>query len=522
MIVWRGYLVLWGGFFSQSNEIRFFNDLYTYEFSSNTWTKHEYSHLAQVPMPRSAFNFALGTADVAVMSGGYVKIKNSNPGSVQESKTFTDSWTINLKPVLEGKPPTWERMTKKGMWPSARSGAGCCSHKGRLLIFGGVSDKELADHRMNSEFYNDMYGCDIEKRVWFKVNIGDREVDCVAGGAQAEQGQEEGQEGEGEDGQVEGNGEVETDLEQDSPPLPSKGFTSSELREGLFTYLDAEGNVVYEKGRGNDGGRSKDNSGITEDDVKVSIDLDEIKAYANHAGSSSDEEEEEEKDDGKRNGGDVDIDVPLSGKGGANSNVCAIVDESIDVLKSSQNAIESLRRPMARIKATIACMNNFVYVYGGVVEVGQREVTLDDFWRVNITDRKKKWECLYQGNMNRQVWKGEEGSDAESYVSGSGGRNDLDSDSDYDDDDDGEGDEGDGNADKDAPQEILVGNVAVPKPNPKQTLKIYYDENKDIFKKVAIEQSEQSAVEGVDDKALYGMAFKACRDFYSEHVQGKR
>ena len=116
----RGYLVLFGGFFEQAHDVKFFNDLYTYEFSTNAWVHHEFSRLAQLPLPRSAFNFALGSSDTAVLHGGFTKIKNPNPGLKQESKTFVDAWTVNLKPISEGKLPIWERMSKKGASPGGR------------------------------------------------------------------------------------------------------------------------------------------------------------------------------------------------------------------------------------------------------------------------------------------------------------------------------------------------------------------------------------------------------------------
>ena len=80
MFSWRGYIVLFGGFFEQAHDIRFFNDLWVYEFSSNAWTQHAYGKLAQVPQPRSAFGFAC-EGDAAVLSGGFAKVKNPTPGS---------------------------------------------------------------------------------------------------------------------------------------------------------------------------------------------------------------------------------------------------------------------------------------------------------------------------------------------------------------------------------------------------------------------------------------------------------
>jgi hypothetical protein len=56
-----------------------------------------------------------------------------------------------------------------------------------------------------------------------------------------------------------------------------------------------------------------------------------------------------------------------------------------------------------------------MYVYGGLLEIGDREVTMDDFWCLDLA--RRRWECLFEGTMHLQVWKGEPGSDTESVVS---------------------------------------------------------------------------------------------------------
>jgi len=56
-----------------------------------------------------------------------------------------------------------------------------------------------------------------------------------------------------------------------------------------------------------------------------------------------------------------------------------------------------------------------LYIYGGILEVGDREITLDDCWTIDM-HRRDKWICIWSGTMQKQVWKGFE-SDDESNLS---------------------------------------------------------------------------------------------------------
>lgn len=60
----------------------------------------------------------------------------------------------------------------------------------------------------------------------------------------------------------------------------------------------------------------------------------------------------------------------------------------------------------------------------GVLEVGDREVTLDDCWSIDI-NKREKWTCIWPGQMHRQVWKGID-SDNDSYISSDQGAEESD------------------------------------------------------------------------------------------------
>ncbi len=48
MIVWRNYLILFGGFYEAMREVRWFNDVYFFSFQEERWVQMGYKLNAQV------------------------------------------------------------------------------------------------------------------------------------------------------------------------------------------------------------------------------------------------------------------------------------------------------------------------------------------------------------------------------------------------------------------------------------------------------------------------------------------
>ena len=64
-------------------------------------------------------------------------------------------------------------------------------------------------------------------------------------------------------------------------------------------------------------------------------------------------------------------------------------------------------KPRARINAMMAVAGGDLWIYGGIVEVGNgektREVTLDDLWRVNL-DKCDGWEVVMDTTVGPEVF----------------------------------------------------------------------------------------------------------------------
>lgn len=66
----------------------------------------------------------------------------------------------------------WEKIKKAGMAPGARSGFVWAPHKRKAVLFGGVTDNEARmGEVMASEFHNELYQFNFDKRRWFPVTM---------------------------------------------------------------------------------------------------------------------------------------------------------------------------------------------------------------------------------------------------------------------------------------------------------------------------------------------------------------
>ncbi|KAF4318543.1 hypothetical protein JM18_006249 [Phytophthora kernoviae] len=139
MVVWRNYLVVFGGFYEAARETKWFNDLYLFNLAELRWQKVTYPPHRQVPAERSGCQLAVHSSkDLVFVYGGYAKVKNV--GEKSEGKVYSDLWALNLAPVLKKQSPSWEKLSRKGQAPSPRGGAAVTVHKQRFILFGDDND----------------------------------------------------------------------------------------------------------------------------------------------------------------------------------------------------------------------------------------------------------------------------------------------------------------------------------------------------------------------------------------------
>ena len=73
--------------------------------------------------------------------------------------------------------------------------------------------------------------------------------------------------------------------------------------------------------------------------------------------------------------------------------VGGVVSELLYSPGSGEAAPKTLPKPRGRINAAISIKANSMYLFGGGVELGDVEVSLDDVWRLDLGNRPK-WTCI--------------------------------------------------------------------------------------------------------------------------------
>lgn len=72
----------------------------------------------------------------------------------------------------------------------------------------------------------------------------------------------------------------------------------------------------------------------------------------------------------------------------------------IGATKSSSTVQNCMVPP--RSSAGMALLGSILYLYGGVFEVGDRKITLDDFYCLDLS-QPISWKCLFSGTQDNQV-----------------------------------------------------------------------------------------------------------------------
>ncbi|KAE8991388.1 hypothetical protein PR002_g20864 [Phytophthora rubi] len=391
MVAWRNYLVVFGGFYEAARETKWFNDLYLFNLAELKWQKITYPPHRQAPAERSGCQLAVHPSkDLVFVYGGYAKVKNV--GEKSEGKVYSDLWALNLAPVLKRQSPTWEKLSRKGQAPSPRGGAAVTVHKQRFILFGGVFDEEKRRHAMQSTFYNDLFVYDMDRRRWFEFKLrGKKSTDGKRRRKKKTKALE--------DGADESDDEEDKEEEEEVEDFDA-------MLEKQFGYVDDEGNIVYIEDAHEEEETKEGEEGDDDDLPKEPRSAKQVELELEEDEETKEEEKEEEKP------------------------VVVASDEP-------EEEEPAAPAPCPRINPAVMIRGSTLYVYGGVVEDGDREITLDDCWSLDLK-RLEEWKQVLPGTMSQQIWKGEMSETEES----SDGDDD-DDDDDFDDDDEDDDDEDD-------------------------------------------------------------------------------
>ncbi|XP_051884200.1 kelch domain-containing protein 4 isoform X2 [Pristis pectinata] len=170
MAVCKRQILVFGGFHESTRDFVYYNDVYSFNLDTFTWTKLFPSGTG--PCPRSGCQMASTLDGNVVIYGGYSKQRVKK--DVEKGIVYTDMFLLKNEGKEGEDKWTWVRLNPTGIKPSPRSGASLAvAPNNRMVLFGGVHDEE-EEEDIQGEFFNDIYLYDMVKNRWFAGKLKER------------------------------------------------------------------------------------------------------------------------------------------------------------------------------------------------------------------------------------------------------------------------------------------------------------------------------------------------------------
>ncbi|KAI8759587.1 kelch domain-containing protein 4 [Biomphalaria glabrata] len=435
-------LLMFGGEYFTGNKMYMYNDLYIYQIKKNEWLKIS---IPNSPPPRSAHQ-----AVTVSHQGGQMWIFGGEFSSHTQNQFYhyKDLWCLNLK---EKK---WEQIKAAG-GPSARSGHRMVAIKKQIIVFGGFHD-----NNRDYKYFNDVYSFDLETYKWTVLNptgngpsprsgclllpIVEQNKIIICGGYSKDKVKKDVDKGithsdmfaliqdkKQEDAseaslkwkwqQIKQSGALPSarsgmsaalapgnkaflfggvyDMEEDDEDIESTFFNDllmldSEKGKWFTVQLRSNKQTVGEKKKR----RRKKKDGTAETEV---------------AGEEDEDDEEDDEMEVAEEGVDkleIQDPAPVAATA-AEESVFTVTYSQPDPLSKKNNDQETGNStmevdklwPSKRMNPSIAIKDGILYMYGGIYEEGDKQVTLNDFYSLDI-HKLDEWNVIVAEDRSLQQW----------------------------------------------------------------------------------------------------------------------
>lgn len=478
-VSWKNYLYIFGGEFTSPNQERFhhYKDFWMLDLKTNQW---EQLNLKGCPSPRSGHRMVLYKHKIIVFGGFY--------DTLREVRYYNDLYVFDLDQFK------WQEIKPRlgSMWPSPRSGFQFFVYQDEVFLYGGYS-KEVSTDKNQSEkgiIHSDLWSLDPRTWEWSKVKkIG-------------------------------------------MPPGPRAGFSMCVHKKRALLFggvvdMEMKGDVIMSLFLNELYGFQLDNhrwyplelrkEKSTKDKLKKSSEqksnssalhekLNPIEAEEFDANEKDENAEYyEEADEMESKIDNLSECVPNS----------VIVDDGALAAKSGGKPYESKKKsdmqksllpeivkPCGRINSCMVVGKDTLYIYGGMMEINDQEITLDDLYSLNLS-KLDEWKCIIPASESEWVEasEGEDEDDDEddSEDEGNGGSSsDETGDDDDDDEEDAEARDGDAGS-------LQMGDAVA----------IIKGEGKNVRRKEKRARIEQIRANlGLSDSQRTPMPGESLKDFY--------
>lgn len=370
-VAWKNYLYIFGGEFTSPNQERFhhYKDFWVLDLKTNQW---EQLNLKGCPSPRSGHRMVLYKHKIIVFGGFY--------DTLREVRYYNDMYVFDLDQYK------WQevRPSPGAMWPTPRSGFQFFVHQDEVLLYGGYF-KEVQSDKSTSErgvVHADMWSLDPRTWQWNKVKKGGMPPGPRAGFSMCVHKKRAVLFGGVVDMEVEGDAMMSLFLnELYAFQLDNHRWYPLELRKEKTTKAkikkisDQKNNEVELDDHMDEEvvEVAKVENSVLEEACNMETDDDEI---SQHISSS------------------VSID-----NGGLETSSGKKQQES----GSNQNAVlPEVIKPCGRINSCMVVGRDTLYIYGGMMEIKDREITLDDLYALNLS-KLDEWKCIIPATESEWV-----------------------------------------------------------------------------------------------------------------------
>ncbi|KAL8464186.1 hypothetical protein ACS0TY_033924 [Phlomoides rotata] len=470
-VAWKNYLYIYGGEFTSPNQERFhhYKDFWVLDLKTNQWEQLNYKGC---PCPRSGHRMVLYKHKIIIFGGFY--------DTLREVRYFNDLHVFDLDQYK------WQEIKPRlgCMWPSPRSGFQFFVYQDEIYLYGGYSKEVSSSDKKVSEkgiVHSDIWCLDPRTWEWNKVK------------------------------------------KSGMPPGPRAGFSMCVHKKRALLFggvvdMEMEGDLMMSLFLNEIYGFQLDNHRWyplelrkekatknklkNKSDGKVNdIDLGNKTEPTERENTLSDEDEGSDNDD-------VDMDSDVK-KMSVNLHKNVSITDSVEGSGSSKNlmvqnsVLPEIVKPCGRINSCVVVGKDTLYIYGGMMEINDREITLDDLYALNL-NKLDAWKCIIPASESEWI----EASDNEDEEDDeSEDDDDEDEDGDFDSEDDGDrtGDEDeDLETTRSAATSLQMGDaVAIIKGGKKLRRK---------EKRARIEQIRASL--GLSDSQRTPMPGESLKDFY--------
>ncbi|CAI0446332.1 unnamed protein product [Linum tenue] len=381
-VAWKNYLYIFGGEFTSPNQERFhhYKDFWVLDLKTNQWEQLNYKG---TPSPRSGHRMVLYKHKLILFGGFY--------DTLREVRYYNDLHIFDLDQFkwLEIKP-------KLGaLWPSARSGFQFFVYQDEIFLYGGYS-KEVSSGKSSTEkgcVHADLWSLDPRTWEWNKVKKSGMPPGPRAGFSVSVHKKRAVMFGGVVDMEMEGQYLLVDVFGVTFVLLHATDLEKSDVMISLFL------NELY--------GFQLDNhrwyplelrkEKNTKDKLKKISELSNSNNEIEDCSNMEIDESMEETDKEAYAEAKVDLisenmgtSLSVADAGSSTTKFSVKVDKA-KVVQSS--AFPEVVKPCGRINSCMVVSRDTLYMYGGMMEIKDQEITLDDLYSLNLS-KLDEWKCL--------------------------------------------------------------------------------------------------------------------------------